>query len=130
MNILVCSSYYLYTSKKLKYSSHLVSTPLQQAAKSSFCVYVCALEQPWHFALIATSIVPIAHLVWSLDGAHLLVCNQAGLCRIFKMKNGCINTMDNIYQYETNEDILTSKYIFHKEPVLHITLVDLAYQQI
>jgi hypothetical protein len=25
--------------------------------------------------------------------------------------------MDNIYQYETNEDILFAKYIFHKEPV-------------
>jgi len=25
--------------------------------------------------------------------------------------------MDNVYQYETNEDILIAKYIFHKEPV-------------
>lgn len=25
--------------------------------------------------------------------------------------------MDNIYQYEANEDILTAKYIFYKEPV-------------
>jgi len=25
--------------------------------------------------------------------------------------------MDNIYQYETNEDILYAKYIFYKEPV-------------
>ncbi|CAF0988401.1 unnamed protein product [Rotaria sordida] len=118
MNILACSTYYLLASSKLKYSSHLVSTPLQQAAKSSFCVYVCALEQPWHFGLIATSIVPIVHIVWSLDGTHLLVCNQTGLCRIFKMKNGCINTMDNLYQYEINEDILIAKYIFHKEPIV------------
>lgn len=64
----------------------LVFRPLQQAAKSSFCVYICALEQPWHFGLIATSNVPIVHLVWSLDGMHLLVCNQTGVCRIFKMK--------------------------------------------
>ncbi|CAF3255340.1 unnamed protein product [Rotaria socialis] len=118
MNILAFSSYYLSTSSKLKYSPHLVSTTLQQAAKSSFCVYVCSLEQPWHYGLIATSIVPIVHLVWSLDGIHLLVCNQTGLCRIFKMKNGCINTMDNIYQYEINEDILNAKYIFHKEPIV------------
>ncbi|CAF5211133.1 unnamed protein product [Rotaria magnacalcarata] len=118
MNILAFSSYYLSTSSKLKYSPYLVSTTLQQAAKSSFCVYVCSLEQPWHYGLIATSIVPIVHLVWSLDGTHLLVCNQTGLCRIFKMKNGCINTMDNIYQYEINEDILIAKYIFHKEPIV------------
>lgn len=25
--------------------------------------------------------------------------------------------MDNVYQYETNEDILFAKYIFHQEPV-------------
>ena len=25
--------------------------------------------------------------------------------------------MDNVYQYETNEDILLAKYIFHQEPV-------------
>ena len=25
--------------------------------------------------------------------------------------------MDNIYQYETNEDILIAKYMFHKDPV-------------
>ena len=25
--------------------------------------------------------------------------------------------MDNVYQYETNEDILIAKYIYHKEPV-------------
>jgi hypothetical protein len=25
--------------------------------------------------------------------------------------------MENIYQYETNEDILIAKYIFHTEPV-------------
>ncbi|CAF4706637.1 unnamed protein product, partial [Rotaria sp. Silwood1] len=118
MNILACSTYYLLTSSNLKYSPHLVSTPLQQAAKSSFCVYVCALEQPWNFSLIATSIVPIVHITWSLDGTYLLVCNQTGLCRIFKMKNGCINTMDSIYQYETNEDILIAKYIFHKEPIV------------
>lgn len=60
--------------------------PLQQAAKSSFSVYICSLEQPWHFGLIATSNVPIIHLVWSLDGTHLLICNQTGVCRIFKMK--------------------------------------------
>ncbi|CAF0938009.1 unnamed protein product [Adineta ricciae] len=118
MNILACSCSYLFASSKLKYSPHLVSTPLQQAAKSSFCVYICSLEQPWHFGLVATSNVPIVHLTWSLDGTHLLVCNQTGVCRIFKMKNGCINTMDNIYQYETNEDILIAKYIFHKDPVI------------
>jgi hypothetical protein len=28
--------------------------------------------------------------------------------------------MDNIYQYEINEDILYAKYIFHKEPVSNI----------
>ncbi|CAF1264553.1 unnamed protein product [Adineta steineri] len=117
-NILACSCYYLFASNKLKYSPHLVSTPLQQAAKSSFCVYICSLEQPWHFGLIATSYVPIVHLTWSLDGTHLLICNQTGVCRIFKMKNGCINTMDNVYQYETNEDILSAKYIFHKESII------------
>ncbi|UJR09787.1 hypothetical protein I4U23_014014 [Adineta vaga] len=112
MNILACSCYYLFPS------IFCYRRPLQQAAKSSFCVYICSLEQPWHFGLIATSNVPIVHLTWSLDGTHLLVCNQTGVCRIFKMKNGCINTMDNVYQYETNEDILIAKYVFHEDPII------------
>ncbi|CAF1083020.1 unnamed protein product [Adineta ricciae] len=95
----------------------IVTSALHQLAKSSFCVYICALEQPWHVNLITTSIVPIVQLVWSLDGTHILVCNQTGLCQIFKMKDGCINRMDYVYHYETNEDILSAKYIFPHESI-------------
>ncbi|UJR36316.1 hypothetical protein I4U23_029044 [Adineta vaga] len=94
LNILSFSCSYLSTSRHFKYSPHLNSSALNQIAQSSFCVYICALEQPWHVNLITTSNVPI---------------------------NGCINTMDCIYQYETHEDILSAKYIFPYEPVLNLT---------
>jgi hypothetical protein len=82
LNILAFSCSYLPIMNQMKYNPYIK----HQTDKSSFCVYICALEQPWHFGLIATSNVPIIHLVWSLDGTHLLVCNQTGVCRIFKMK--------------------------------------------
>ncbi|CAF2525529.1 unnamed protein product [Rotaria sp. Silwood2] len=118
LNILCFSSNYLSASNQQKNCPEIISSSLHQIAKSSFCVYICSLEQPWDFSLITTSYLPIVQLVWSLDGTHLLVCNQAGVCQIFKMKNDCINTMDYIYKYETHEDILCAKYIFLKELIV------------
>ncbi|CAF0996902.1 unnamed protein product [Rotaria sordida] len=118
LNILCFSCNYLSPPKQQKNCLEIISSSLHQKAKSSFCVYICSLEQPWNFSLITTSFLPIVQLVWSLDGTHLLVCNQAGLCQIFKMKNDCINTMDIIYQYETHEDILCAKYIFPRELIV------------
>ncbi|CAF3396184.1 unnamed protein product [Rotaria sp. Silwood1] len=117
-NILCFSCNYLSPLKQQKNCPEIISSSLHQTAQSSFCVYICSLEQPWNFSLITTSYLPIVQLVWSLDGTHLLVCNQAGVCQIFKMQNDCINTMDNVYQYETHEDILCAKYIFPRELII------------
>lgn len=51
-----------------------------------FCVYICALEQPWYFHLITTSHTPFIQLAWSLNGTHLLACNHSGLCQVFQIK--------------------------------------------
>ena len=60
-----------------------------KVSESSFCVYVCALEQPWQFSLIATSDTPVTHVVWHLDGKHLLVCNGKGTCEVYQMNVCC-----------------------------------------
>lgn len=54
--------------------------------QSIFCVYICALEQPWYFHLITTSNSPFVQLSWSLNGNHLLTCDRTGLCQVFQMK--------------------------------------------
>lgn len=82
LNILAFSCSYLPILNQLKYNPYLE----HQIDKSSFCVYVCALEQPWYFHLITTSNVPFIQLVWSLDGTHLLTCNQTGVCQVFQIK--------------------------------------------
>ncbi|CAF1342091.1 unnamed protein product, partial [Rotaria magnacalcarata] len=86
LNILSFSSSYLFPINQ-KYSQETSSSSQEhRTTKSSFCVYICPLEQPWNFTLITTSSLPVIQLVWNLDGTHLLICNEAGLCQIFKMK--------------------------------------------
>ncbi|CAF3333989.1 unnamed protein product [Rotaria socialis] len=121
LNILSFSSSYLFPINQ-KYSQETSSSSQQhRTTKSSFCVYICPLEQPWNFTLITTSSLPVVQLVWNLDGTHLLICNEAGLCQIFKMKNDGINNMEHVYEYKIHEDILCAKYIFPR----HAIVVDL-----